>query len=81
MPEKKLIQITGRIILHNSHIIIVAFGIYPLIFTLRLSFTNWRGSGAAEWVGLDNYLFLLQNSGFWSSLGNSTIALPWSSKS
>ena len=53
--------------------VFVAFGVYPLIFTLRLSFTNWRGSGAAEWVGLDNYLFLLQNSGFWSSLGNSTI--------
>jgi len=53
--------------------VFVAFGIYPLIFTLRLSFTNWRGSGAAEWVGFDNYLFLLQNSGFWSSLGNSTI--------
>jgi ABC-type sugar transport system permease subunit len=53
--------------------VFVAFGIYPLIFTLRLSFTRWRGSGAAEWVGIDNYIYLLGNEGFWSSLGNSAV--------
>ncbi len=51
--------------------IFLAFSIYPLFFTARLSFTNWRGSGAAEWVGWDNYTYLLSNSGFWASLGNS----------
>lgn len=48
-----------------------AFSVYPLLFTLRLSFTNWRGTGTAEWVGLDNYTYLLGNPGFWSSIGNS----------
>ncbi|WP_448061713.1 carbohydrate ABC transporter permease [Cellulomonas hominis] len=48
-----------------------AFGVYPMIFTLRLSFTDWRGSGAASWVGWDNYTYLLGNEAFWSSLGNS----------
>lgn len=51
--------------------VFLAFSIYPLIFTARLSFTNWRGFGAAEWVGWDNYTYLLGNTGFWSSLGNS----------
>lgn len=51
----------------------VAFGVYPMLFTLRLSFTDWRGTGAAEWVGLGNYTFLLQNEAFWSSLGNSAV--------
>lgn len=53
--------------------VFVAFSIYPLIFTLRLSFTNWSGSGAAEWVGFGNYTYLLTNEGFWSSLGNSAV--------
>jgi len=53
--------------------IFVAFSVYPMLFTLRLSFTNWRGSGAAEWVGLGNYTYLLGNEAFWSSLGNSAV--------
>lgn len=48
-----------------------AFSVYPMLFTLRLSFTNWRGAGSAEWVGLDNYTYLLGNPGFWSSMANS----------
>ena len=53
--------------------IFLAFSIYPLVFTLRLSFTNWHGSGAAEWVGLGNYAYLLGSEAFWSSLANSGI--------
>ncbi|WP_242504630.1 carbohydrate ABC transporter permease [Promicromonospora panici] len=53
----------------------VAFSVYPMLFTLRLSFTDWRGSGAAQWVGWDNYAYLLGNEMFWGSLGNS--ALLW----
>lgn len=53
--------------------IFALFSIYPMIFTLRLSLTDWRGTGAATWVGLDNYAYLLSNPGFWSSLGNSAV--------
>ena len=53
--------------------IFAAFSVYPMFFTLRLSFTNWRGTGLAEWVGWDNYTYLLTNPAFWSSLANSGI--------
>ncbi|CAI9390894.1 Lactose transport system permease protein LacF [Microbacterium sp. T2.11-28] len=53
--------------------IFLAFSVYPLIYTFRLSFTNWRGSGAAEWVGLGNYTYLLTSPQFWSSIGNSAV--------
>ncbi|WP_159620463.1 carbohydrate ABC transporter permease [Ruania rhizosphaerae] len=53
--------------------IFAAFSVYPLFFTARLSFTSWRGSGAAEWVGWENYTYLLTSSAFWSSLANSGI--------
>ncbi|GAA3601131.1 sugar ABC transporter permease [Kineosporia mesophila] len=52
-----------------------AFSIYPMLFTLRLSFTDWRGSGTAQWVGWGNYTYLLGSEAFWSSLGNS--AMLW----
>ena len=50
-----------------------AFSVYPMLFTLRLSFTNWRGAGSADWVGFDNYTYLLSNPGFWSSMANSGV--------
>lgn len=53
--------------------IFLAFSVYPLIYTFRLSFTNWRGSAAAEWVGLGNYTYLLTSPQFWSSIGNSAV--------
>ena len=53
--------------------VFVAFSVYPMLFTLRLSFTDWRGSGAAQWVGWDNYAYLLGNEMFWGSLGNSAV--------
>lgn len=51
----------------------VAFGAYPLLFALRLSFTNWKGFGELRWIGLDNYTYLLSSSEFWASLANSGI--------
>ena len=44
-----------------------------MMFALQLSFTNWRGSGVAEWVGLSNYTFLLTNPDFWNALSNSAV--------
>lgn len=54
-------------------VLFLAFSVYPLLFTLRLSFTNWRGVGPAEWVGWDNYIYLLTNPAFWAGLGNSAV--------
>ncbi len=51
----------------------IAFGAYPLLFALRLSFTNWQGSGELRWIGLGNYTYLLTSSDFWASLANSGV--------
>ncbi|MDR1392879.1 MAG: sugar ABC transporter permease [Bifidobacteriaceae bacterium] len=52
-------------------VVFVAFSVYPMLFTLRLSFTRWHGTGLAQWVGLNNYAYLLTNPAFWASLKNS----------
>jgi ABC-type sugar transport system permease subunit len=53
--------------------VFAAFSVYPLVFTLRLSFTKWHGTGPAEWVGFDNYTYLLGSEAFWASLKNSAV--------
>lgn len=54
-------------------VIFALFSVYPLTFALRLSFTDWRGTGSANWVGWDNYTYLLTNPAFWNSLANSGV--------
>ena len=51
--------------------IFIAFGLYPLLYALRLSFTSWHGAGEPEFIGLENYTFLLTNDYFWNSIRNS----------
>ena len=49
------------------------FGVFPLVFSLYLAFQSWEptsGLGAMQFVGLDNYLFALQDEWFWKSLKN-----------
>ena len=49
------------------------FGVFPLVFSLFLAFQSWEptsGLGAMQFVGLDNYLFALQDEWFWKSLKN-----------
>lgn len=49
-------------------VLFIAFGLYPLVFALRLSFTNWHGSGVPTSVGLGNYIYLLTSAEWWHSL-------------
>ncbi|MYS53214.1 ABC transporter permease subunit, partial [Streptomyces sp. SID6013] len=55
------------------YVVFAAFGLYPLVFALQLSFTDWKGAGEANFIGLENYTYLLTSEEFWSSLGNSAV--------
>jgi len=51
-----------------------AFSIFPLLYSLRNSFTDLgisRDSG--QWVGLDNYVAILNDPFFWNAAGNTAI--------
>lgn len=43
---------------------------YPAGYSFVLSFFNYRGYGAARFVGIDNYKSLLSYGVFWKELGN-----------
>lgn len=50
------------------------FGLFPLGFTAWVSLHRWRLAGEKEWVGTDNYEFLLAYGPFWNSVVN-TLAM------
>jgi multiple sugar transport system permease protein len=58
----------------------LAFTLYPIFYSLYLSFTNYSGFGDATAAGLDNYRHLVRDPLFWQSLYNtlyySALAVP-----
>jgi lactose/L-arabinose transport system permease protein len=54
-------------------ILFAAFGVYPIVFSLWLSFHSWRGVGDMKFIGLDNFTLLFRDNLFWNSMLNSAI--------
>jgi multiple sugar transport system permease protein len=53
---------------------LIAFAIFPLVYSLRLSFTDLSaGEGTGRWVGLKNYADLLSDPLFWNAAINSAV--------
>lgn len=60
--------------------ILLAINIFPLIWTIYLSFTNFRvnrPNNAVEWVGLQNYQRILGDSDIWLSMQATAHFLIW----
>jgi len=57
------------------YILFAAFGLFPVLFSIYLSFHKWNGYGPMEFVGLKNYTFLSGVGGkaFWQSIQNGVI--------
>lgn len=54
----------------------VAFGLFPILFSLGVSFTSWDGIGEMTFVGLKNYVRVFtQDKYFYKSLWNTLILL------
>jgi len=54
-------------------ILFAVFSVYPILYSLYLSFHEWRGIGAMRPVGTANYERLLGDRIFWNSMLNSLI--------
>jgi ABC-type sugar transport system permease subunit len=55
------------------YILFLIFGVYPILFSLYLSFTEWKGLGPIKFVGLKNFELLLRDKVFWQSMTNGVI--------
>lgn len=57
-------------------ILYLAFGLFPILFSLGVSFNSWDGIGEAAFVGLKNYKrVFVQDKFFYKSLLNTMILL------
>jgi len=60
--------------------LLLAINIFPLIWTIRLSLTNYRANRAGaelEWVGLRNYQRILTDPDIWNSMQATAHFLIW----
>ncbi len=55
------------------YIFFAVFGLYPMLFSLYLSFTEWKGIGEIKFVGFANFERMLQDKIFIKSFENSFV--------
>lgn len=58
-----------------SVLLYTLFMIVPLIGVVYYSMTNWSGAGQPEFIGLDNFKYLLGNGDFWLIMKNTGILI------
>jgi multiple sugar transport system permease protein len=62
-------------------VLLLAINIFPLIWTVYLSFTSYRANmpnAVVRWVGLDNYRDLLTDTDIWANLQTTAHFVCWS---
>jgi multiple sugar transport system permease protein len=60
--------------------LLLAINIFPLIWTVRLSFTNYaanKPNAEVKWVGLRNYERVLTDEGIWANMHDTAHFLIW----
>ncbi len=62
-------KVTAALVLPGMCIMLFAIAI-PLVISLGLSFVKWSGFGRMEFIGIENYVRLVQDGIFWRSLLN-----------
>lgn len=55
------------------YILFLVFGAFPILFSLFLSFQQWRGNGPMEFIGWQNYARLFQDKLFWIAFWNTGV--------
>jgi lactose/L-arabinose transport system permease protein len=55
------------------YILFLIFGVYPILFSFYLSFTEWKGLGPIKFIALRNFELLLKDKVFWQSMTNGVI--------
>lgn len=55
------------------YILFAVFGLFPITAGMVMSFISWDGAGPMNFVGLKNYIDLINTKLFWKSLSNTAI--------
>jgi cellobiose transport system permease protein len=69
-PGRRWRHLPSYLAISPFYVLFAVFGVFPVFFSLFLSFQNWDGIGAMHFVGLQEYDWLLHDSVFWHSIVN-----------
>ena len=56
-------------------VLLAVFILYPVLANIYLSFFKWKGMGHATFIGIDNYVTMVNDPTFWVSIKNTLILL------
>ncbi|RCW74754.1 carbohydrate ABC transporter permease [Saliterribacillus persicus] len=71
--EEKKEALTGYLYISPFFILFAIFGLFPILFSFYLGFQKWNGLGEMEYVGFQNFEWILTDPLFWKSLSNTLI--------
>ena len=66
--KRKNVNNTAYLFIAPFVIVFLIFSVYPVLRTLQMSFTDYKGYGNMTFVGLKNYIRVFQDKYFWKSL-------------
>ncbi len=52
------------------YILFAIFGLFPILFSFYLAFQKWDGIGEMQFVGLDQFRYLITDTVFWKAIWN-----------
>jgi lactose/L-arabinose transport system permease protein len=55
------------------YVLFAIFSLYPMVLSMYLSFTRWKGVGPMQFAGLVNFSLVLKDKIFWQSMTNGVI--------
>ena len=69
LPSRDVLVLLGPAVAY-----LIAFSVFPLLYSLRISFTDLGAADASgAWVGLDNYAGLAADPFFWNAAVNTAV--------
>jgi cellobiose transport system permease protein len=72
-PSKFRKAIPQYVAISPFFILFAVFGVFPVLFSIYISFFNWNGIGAMNFVGLEQYRYLFTDPMFWTAISNTLI--------
>lgn len=54
-------------------LLFLVFQLIPIVWTVFISFTDWKGIGAPKFCGIKNYRKMMIDNMFWDALGNTAV--------
>ena len=80
-PKERRNLRTGLLFISPWIVGFLVFLVYPILYTLRISFTQYSGFGEPKWIGLGNYRTLLNDDLFWTRSTTPSTTRRWRSRS